>query len=684
MERGIRQMAKYIKGKTEFVNPYNFIPVGGPISKTDISDMKDEDLISGELVCRVTVKTPLAIPGDVEKREEQKNQKDHNVYKAFRYMDSGNVVIPGSTIRGMIRSEYETITNSCFRTTNGDEYLTSRANVSNGARSRAFKPALLIKENNQWELYEAERIPLVMNGIGYKDINGNSYVRFEYGYDEERKEFYVKDQNNEPLYYGDKVIFNGGGPGHEKITKKGTFTAWKNSVNKLYKADENADGKLGYLYIGEPISSKHAESVFKKGDELKGVKEKEILKAIHSLETVIRMYRDKAINRNLYDSAKDKNQDEKNNKKRFKNEHYGYPGYDRAKRNNIIPVWYDDVSYANKKLVLSMASIGRFSYLKNMSEITKEHTGCNSRKELCPACALFGMIGKNEESKGSNLRFTDAFLCKDEGTTKNVLLKELGAPRPSYLQFYSEGGKSYNEKDAVIRGRKYYWHIPKAAENAEIYKDKTATNRNSTMELINTGNEFQFSVYYDSITEDQLRVLKYVLSLEDDKHMHKLGHGKPLGLGSVKIQILDDRRKVNDLNMDNYCINKQRIDNNSIKDIKFIDTKALEKFNTITNFDEVRNMEVRYPFVCIIQEYSREKDNLKENVLASHQWFSHNEDKLPDITSNKKKTLNQYEVCEITDKDKVKKKNDNKNGYWDNNRGNSNASRVKNKNGHRY
>ena len=182
------------------------------------------------------------------------------------------------------------------------------------------------------------------------------------------------------------------------------------------------------------------------------------------------------------------------------------------------------------------------------------------------------MIGKNEESKGSNLRFTDAFLCKDEGTTKNVLLKELGAPRPSYLQFYSEGGKSYNEKDAVIRGRKYYWHIPKAAENAEIYKDKTATNRNSTMELINTGNEFQFSVYYDSITEDQLRVLKYVLSLEDDKHMHKLGHGKPLGLGSVKIQILDDRRKVNDLNMDNYCINKQRIDNNSIKDIKFIDT----------------------------------------------------------------------------------------------------------------
>ncbi len=667
-------MAKYRKGKEKFVNPYNFISIGGPIRKTDISDMKSEDLVSGELVCRVTVNTPLAIPGDVEKQE------DHNVYKAFRYMDGEKVVIPGSTIRGMIRSEYETITNSCFRTTNGDEYLTSRANVSHGAKSRAFKPALLIKENNQWKLYEAERIPLVMKGLGYKDIrdnDGDSYERFEYGYDEERKEFYVKDQNNEQLYYGDKVRFNSGGPGHEKKTKKGTFKAWKNSVDKLYKTGKNADMELGYLYIGEPIINKHAESVFKKGDELKGVKEEEILKAIHSLEAVIRMYRDKAINRNLYDSAKEK---------RLKNEHYGYPGYEHAKRNDIIPVWYDYESYANKKLVLSMASIGRFSYLKDMSEITKKHTGCTSRKELCPACALFGMIGKNEESKGGSLRFTDALLCKDEGTTKNVLLKELGAPRPSYLPFYSEGGKSYNEKDAVIRGRKYYWHIPKAAKNAEIYTDKIATNRNSTMELINTGNEFQFSVYYDSITEDQLRVLKYVLSLEDDKHMHKLGHGKPLGLGSVKIQVLDDRRKVHDFNMDNYCINKQRMDNNSINDIKFVDAEALKQFNIITNFDAVENMEVRYPYVSIIKEYSGEENKLKDNVLASHQWFSQNKEKLPDITSNMDKTFNQYEVCEITDKDMDKKKIDNKNGYCGinrgNNRGNNNASRVKNKNGH--
>lgn len=192
-------------------------------------------------------------------------------------------------------------------------------------------------------------------------------------------------------------------------------------------------------------------------------------------------------------------------------------------------------------------------------------------------------------------------------------------------------------------------------------------------------------MYYDSITEDQLRVLKYVLSLEDDKHMHKLGHGKPLGLGSVKIQILDDRRKVNDLNMDNYCINKQRIDNNSIKDIKFVDTEAMKQFNVITNFDEVRNMEVRYPFVSIIEKYSSERNELKENVLASHQWFSHNEEELPDIMApNMYKTFNESEVYVITDKDKVKKKNDNKNGYWDNNRGNNNASRVKNKNGHRY
>ena len=118
----------------------------------------------------------------------------------------------------------------------------------------------------------------------------------------------------------------------------------------------------------------------------------------------------------------------------------------------------------------------------------------------------------------------------------------------------------------------------------------------------------------------------------------------------------------------------------------FADAEALKQFNIITNFDAVENMEVRYPYVSIIKEYSGEENKLKDNVLASHQWFSQNKEKLPDITSNMDKTFNQYEVCEITDKDMDKKKIDNKNGYCGinrgNNRGNNNASRVKNKNGH--
>lgn len=672
-------MAKYIKGKEKFVNPYNFISIGGPISKTDITDMKPEDLVSGELVCRVTVKTPLAIPGGVEKQEEQ---REHNVYKAFRYKDGGNVVIPGSSIRGMIRSEYETITNSCFRTMDGNDYLTSRADVTVNTKNRAFKPALLIKENNEWNIYEANRIPVVVKGEKYKKIdneNGIPFVKFEYGYEiqGDKKIKYIKNETGDKFYYGDKVRFENNGPGHnKKICDKNTnkekfYPVWKNSVNKLYKAD-NETGKIGYMYVGEPIRNKHAESVFEKGMQI-DADEKEILNAMHALEFVINTYRDNAINRNLGD----------------KEQHYGYQGYEHAKKNNAIPVWYNQEVYNNDKhIILSIASIGRFSYYRNMAEISSEHMGCSSRKCLCPACTLFGMIGKDGQSKVGNLRFTDALLCKDKGTTKNVLLKELGAPRPSYLHFYSKGGKSYNEKDALIRGRKYYWHIPKAAEKADIYTDKTATNRNITMELINTGNEFQFSVYYDSITEEQLRVLKYVLSLKDDRHMHKLGHGKPLGLGSVQIQVLDDRRKVHDLNMENYCINKQRVDNNLIEDIKFIDSKALEQFNIITNFDEITNMEVRYPFVSIIEKYSKEK--LKENILASHQWFSNNIEELPDITvPNMYKTFNQFEVYEITDKDKVKKI-DNNNGYWDNNRssnrdnnrGNNYASRAKNNNRH--
>lgn len=597
-------MAEYQTSNELFVNPYNFIPLGGRITHSDESHRQENnDLLSGELKCKLIVKTPTTIPDEVVSVENQ-----HNSYNTYRC--NGAIVIPGSSIRGVIRSEYETITNSCLVTTKADAHIASRAAVSAG-KSNAFAAALLIKEADGWKLYKAERIPMVVNRPGYKPINEENREPFiSFNWKKKGKKGYI-EVDNEEITYGDKVFFSANGPGHNK--KNAGFTVWKRTVDAISKQQRKDLTEEGYLYLGEPISGKHADGVFVKRGLLS--QDADVVdNARKALDEVYSMYNSSAINRNLGES------------------HDGYPGYKDAKERGIIPVWYDSKEYENyKRIKLSLASIGRFAYSNNLDKITINHSKCMGRNKICPACALFGMIGDNNLSKGSLVRITDAELTKDNGTTCGVLLKELGAPRTSYLPFYSKDGDSYDAHNAVIRGRKFYWHISKAAVDSSVYSDTKglATQRNSTVELINPGNEFEFSVYYDGITAEQLEVLKYVLMLggNDNNNMHKIGHGKPIGLGSVKIQVINDKRRM--VSPDSYSVKKELVQNADVENISFVKSDLAGYLQIITDFNAMDKYEVRYPY---IEDYPSEK-KLKENVLASHQWFRLNKDVLPPINS---------------------------------------------------
>ena len=49
-------------------------------------------------------------------------------------------------------------------------------------------------------------------------------------------------------------------------------------------------------------------------------------------------------------------------------------------------------------------------------------------------------------------------------------------------------------------------------------------------------NKFEFEVYFENLTDEELGVLIYGLELEDDL-LHKIGKGKAFGFGSCKIEI---------------------------------------------------------------------------------------------------------------------------------------------------
>lgn len=617
-------MTKYYESDKCFINPYNFIPAGWtrtdrsslePDEEIHASGREQEELVSGVLDCTLLTKTPLAVP-DTDKcelewtndsKDRNKNKKNHKKYRFFHYSD-GNPAIPGSTIRGAVRSVYETVTDSCFITSNTDEIITSRS-------KKPFLPGVLLRDvtdKKKWVLHEAERFVFAVHGDGY--------CRFQ-----DEKCLSVKAETLRKYRYGQEVSFKHGQAGHRR---SGTYVT-------AFSGDTEKYSEKGYLFLGEKFSRKHFESIFKIKESGYTCEMNEDSRAFLNLLEIHRVYNNEKINKNLengnvfygsFESAKE-------------NGNVFYSGFESAKEKGAIPIWYSDPKQDGRSVPsLSFASIGRQAYEHTMGDLIQKKSPCRKRDAVCRACALFGMAG--EESLGSRIRITDAILKNPEDSKSCFVegnyhvLKELASPKISYLPFYTNQpgtqGWSYDKEGMNLRGRKYYWHNmeedawkAETKENAENHsKEYIRTERNTTMQLVRKDIEFKFHVYYDRITKTQLDELIWTLTLgENEKNSslcYKIGHGKPIGLGSAKIRIDCKRERSFDqergysLKTEDYT--EKPIDIPDLKNIAHL--KELKK---IMDINAAESSQISYPFIDSEGVQAR-----GINDTASHKWFNEN------------------------------------------------------------
>lgn len=120
---------------------------------------------------------------------------------------------------------------------------------------------------------------------------------------------------------------------------------------------------------------------------------------------------------------------------------------------------------------------------------------------------------------------------------------ETGANK-SQLKHYASKPPTTDTKagETVIRGHKLYWHKP---AQIEVPSDASDT-QTSLIKPIHEGINFSFTIYFENLSKVELGAILWVLKIaEDEKYCFSLGMGKPLGMGAIKVKIdklgLEDR-----------------------------------------------------------------------------------------------------------------------------------------------
>lgn len=640
------------------INPYNFIPYGGNVERKQRNEEPaSESLLTGEIKCSLTVKTPLAIP-DAEERFMSKEKEDHYIYP---FMTAGGVpIIPGSELRGMVRNVFETITNSCFSIIN--------CNTLSKRDSNPLPEAGLLQwdaAGGAWKLYAADRrsyfTPSTLKAAKARlDSQGKEYVERRWtlfkstgdswtkmkdlinaaieassNFDEfdaylERKGIYSLEPEDEDYVDGvcdDPVI----------VCWKSDFDRFGGSRTAFNTKRINIEKKWGPQYsyskvvshLGKPLGREYRENFFsvslflKKPDQFMILSEEKVSQLIDILD-LYKLYNEAGAGQ--FNAVKPK------------------------KDGEMVPVFYQGKT--PPEVMLAPAQITRRVYDKTVDVLlgrTDEdpgHSPCTDTKNLCPACRLFGTVSQSGGGAvSSKLRFSDAvgtdvtlYPAKMDKEQDVPTLKELSSPKLTSIEFYSLLRKmtgygdqqrwDYDSDGVYLRGRKIYLHNPKAAVTSEeeikhaVFCTSGRTKRNSSMQLATDGT-FPFSVYFNGITESELKTLVWALTLGDaqgDSSLHhKLGHGRPLGLGSVKLKVSEIVRRTTD--GVSYATSSETVKEGYFDGFNLLlESDTLTALQTAFDFDYMANLSgnqhVAYPI-------GRKGSNAgtSENTM---QWFSQN------------------------------------------------------------
>ncbi|MGQ0775175.1 MAG: TIGR03986 family type III CRISPR-associated RAMP protein [Pseudonocardiales bacterium] len=592
---------------TQFFNPYAFVPASrrrGDARPADDGPAESGGLLradnwTGRLRLRITAVTPLLIT-------EQDGTEQDSTQRRTRTVN-GQITVQPTTVKGMIRSEFETVTKSRFgvfgdhhrhrlahRTQTRDSaslvpVRVTTATGENGQKKRHVLPLRGVRDHRLKPMAAAWVPRYGTNPVAVPpDIRHESLVwawvvlvrRLPAPRSRERDIFYWR------------VVTMADGRGKEPAEPEFIPEPPQNTKHRhVIEPDERPRLILGwYFHSNRNIGNKHDERVFF-ADGLEKRDRSRWPKSLPLGKDVVDGWSD------LITSYHDAHSHEEIHQRKHKGrpvaatEYVGHKPGDTAWSWHLLPEndKLDELKeLPDKTLCYAEIDNGRVTALYPVALSRKlyqtspqklaETAGlapATQHDELSPADRVFGWAppargkGRPQDARALRGRVRVGPVTAGQGAATEPVergLAILGQPRPTQDLFYAaedpagtplaSGNEGYRNGGG-LRGRKVYPHQPGTTWSADrpqpwlLHGTGIAENRpdvgsqNALLhDWIAPGAEFQTDLHVQDLTPAELGALLYVLQGADpdgwQQRFHKMGGGKPLGFGTVTVQVLWD------------------------------------------------------------------------------------------------------------------------------------------------
>ncbi len=529
------------------IYPYAFVEL--PLAAPELGPfITHESYVAGSLSGRIEVaftsQTPLFTAGD--------NPEDSSTLKPL--IINGRYAVAGSSLKGLLRSFHELVTGSCFRVLDAERAITKRVEKEQ-ARRHPYRFELRPRDDASLE-------PTLVPLLSYRVPVRYTQRQWE-SFGEATRAHLPEPDSKHPAHWLQDLSQHRDG---EEIAFKKIYDADRTNEPLVKVGEDDAAKKVvdyGWLKLSDvpEAETKVHQRVFTPAPDGKPAPLQEEMARAYDLvvSEAIKVdnafIEDSATDLLLCDQAEDPDP------------RWGSRGPHHFLRHGDI-VWGDNANPKNvtsiapsqiHRTVPTTASIGR--------AVPKEFAPCSEIEELCPSCRLFGMVDPTRDRRDApavagHIRPGTA-LGPDvgDGATTTIELPALMSPKPThgpfYLKPFDDGqtkAGTWDRSGAEIAGRKLYWHHDTPTPRRP---DAIGNEHASTVVAVDAEQQFRYTIQFDNLDHETLGTL--LLACDPrlfgpswENSCHKLGMGKPVGLGSIRAEVsaltlIDRRRRYLDL-----------------------------------------------------------------------------------------------------------------------------------------